>query len=153
MNFSLNRKHLVLLSLDVVIIGLFLFRMNYLLGGSKTNGVVVDIVSWSSGGYRNRGTYTAPIIRFNVNNLEYTFQGETNINLNQGDKIQIIYEDKNPNKASIYTFFGFWFVPILISAIGYLVFILPLIFSFINKNEVLFISLDKGFRISKKSIQ
>ena len=153
MTISLNRKHLVLLSLDVVIIGLFLFRMNYLLGGSKTNGVVVDVVSWSNGSYRNRGTYTAPIIKFSVKKLEYTFQGGTNIDLHPGAKIQVIYEDKNPNNASVYTFFGFWFVPILCSAISYFVFILPLIFSFINKNEVLFINFDKGFKVSKKIIE
>jgi hypothetical protein len=149
MTLSLNRKHLVLLSLDIIIIILFLYRMNYIIGGSKTNGDVVDFVSWSSGGYRSKGSYSAPIIQFTVNNIPYKFQGETNLDLQVGDTTPVIYEDSNPNNASVYSFFGFWFIPIFYCTIVYIVLILPLIFSFINKNEELILKIEKKWQAYK----
>lgn len=138
-----------LISLGVVALSVFLFRVNYLIGGKVTTGEVIDLKLWTSGSSRYPGTYSAPIIRFNTDSCVITFQGETNASASVGEKVTVIYQPNDSEKNLVFSFFGFWFTPILWHTFPYVVFIIPAIFSFIKKDDQIIIALERRPKFSK----
>ncbi len=151
MTVKLNRITILLIGISIVIIFLFLNRFDYIIGSTTTIGEVKYIKMWTQGTI-SRTHYTAPIISFNYGSKTITFQAETNMDLEKGEKVNVIYKNKNPQNARIYSFIGFWLAPILYSMIP-LLFLTALILSFINKSDEILFSFNKGFtmkRINRK---
>lgn len=69
-----------------------------------------------------------PIVDFSLENKNYSFLGSDvqHDELNRGDKVELIYNPKNPSDAYIYSWLGFWapplvyFIPIFIIVSGFL---------------------------------
>lgn len=143
MQIKLNRKQLFLISLGLVTLSILLFRIDYLIGGKFTSGEVIDIKIWTSGSSRYPGTYSAPIVRFNTDSAVITFQGETNVSASVGEKVSVIYQPNDSEKNLVFSFFGFWFTPILWHIIPYILLIGPAIFSFVKKDDQILIAFER----------
>jgi len=149
MIIKLTRIQVFYTSLAMMLLGLLIYKLIFIIGSVTTTGEVVKIKSWSTGG-RYPGTYRAPIVKFNTDKYEVTFQGETNMDIKYGDKVTVIYKTDEPTDAFIYSFVGFWLISLMYCSIFYLLLIATAIFSYLKKGESLLIHISKklpSFRI------
>ena len=131
-----------------MLLGLLIYKFSFIIGSETTTGEVVGIKSWSTRG-RYPGTYTAPVVKFNSKAYEVTFQGETNMGVQYGAKVTVIYKTDDPTDAFIYSFVGFWLVSLMYCCIFYFLLIATAIFSYIKKDESLEINISKKMKIHK----
>lgn len=149
MIIKLTRIQVFYTSLAIMLLGLLLYKLSFIIGSETTTGEVVGIKSWSTRG-RYGGSYTAPVVKFNTKDYEVRFQGETNMDIQYGDKVNVIYKTDDPTDAFIYSFVGFWLVSLIYCSIFYLLLIATAIFSYLKKNESLEIIISKKIRIKKQ---
>lgn len=131
-----------------MLLGLLIYKLSFIIGSETTTGEVVGIKSWSTRG-RYPGTYTAPVVKFNAEAYEVTFQGETNMGIQYGAKVNVIYKTDHPTDAFIYSFVGFWLVSLMYCSIFYLLLIVTAIFSYLKKDESLEINISKKMKVHK----
>lgn len=148
MIIKLTRIQVFCTSLAIMLLGLLIYKLSFIIGSETTTGEVVGIKSWSTRG-RYGGTYTAPIVKFDTKAYEITFQGETNMDIQYGDKVNVIYKTDDPTDAFIYSFVGFWLVSLIYCSIFYLLLIATAIFSYLKKDESLQINISKKMKIHK----
>lgn len=96
-------KYLLYLIVNIIVFGILLLpRVYFLATFTKTEGMVTGF----DYGYK----YAVPIIEFKAGDMEYSFYGPDYMkeNVNSGQKIQVIYNPKNPKQAYVNNFYGFW---------------------------------------------
>ena len=113
---SLDKKKLF----RIFLLGFFLItgtvmgiRCSFFVGADFTDGIVKEIVIVPFGG--KPPPLFKPLVAFSTNHGEQvTFTGAENLKLKRGERVRVIYKKNNPHHAAVYSFFGFWFVSILI---------------------------------------
>lgn len=148
MIINLTRMQVFYVSLSMMLLGLLIYKLTFIIGSETTTGEVIKVKSWSTRG-RYPGTYTAPVVKFNTDQYEVTFQGETNMDIKYGDKVDVIYKTDEPTDAFIYSFVGFWLVALMYCSIFYFLLIATAIFSYLKKGESLEININKKMKIHK----
>lgn len=148
MIIKLTRIQVFYTSLGIMLLGLLIYKLSFIIGSETTTGEVVGIKSWSTRG-RYPGSYSAPIVKFNTETNEMTFQGETNMDIKYGDKVTVIYKTDEPTDAFIFSFVGFWLISLMYCSIFYLLLIGSAIFSYLKKDESLEINISKKMKLHK----
>ena len=148
MTVNLNRDKIFFIGVAIIILYLFLNRLDFIINSRFTNGQVVDTRYWSSGG-RSGGSFSAPIIQFELDSFIYKFQGETNTNLENGLQVRVVYKKSDPSNARVYNFFGFWFVPALESAL--IVMLLgAVVYSFLSEFAIYKVTFGKQIKFERE---
>ena len=134
----------------VIILAFYGSRLDYLLTGNLADGEVVNIQTYYSTGIKNlgRGRYEAAIIKFNVDSASHYFQGVSNINLTVGEKVTVIYKLSELKKAKVYSFYGYWYPPLIYLFFPWFV-IAAVVMSIVRKNEKLLIEVGRGIKLKK----
>lgn len=147
MAIKLNRNKLFLIGLGIIFVFLLLNRIDYIFGSATTVGKVIYVKNWT---YRS-SRFTAPMVQFQTETQEITFQGETNMNLKNGETVDVIYKTNNPTNAEVYSFVGFWLSPLLYCILP-LIFLVAIIFSFLTDSDVFVVNIGKPFTIRKTTL-
>lgn len=152
MILKLNRNKIFVIGISIILAFLLINRVYFISQSEITTGEVVRNKSWSSNvvslrPYQGSGSYSAPVIQFKKDSLEISFQGPTNLEIQDGEHVQVIYKISDPTDAELYSFVGFWFSPLLYCIIP-LLFLTAATFSFLNSSDI--ITIDFKNIISKK---
>ncbi len=138
MTLALKRRHIFILSFFIFCSCILLTRINYLINGRTAIGKVVNFNDWARG-----GIFVEPIIHFKMDTTTISFIPSINTNSIDNETVPIIYFSVKPKQAMLFTFTGFWLNPLLSFAIPYFGIILPLIFGYITKKDVIVIRTNK----------
>lgn len=156
-SFSLNKPFVKYFFLIIGIAamgggGYFYFKTNkFLDSAATTKGDVIDIVKETK--YRNstnssrrkhrssssrRKTYYYPVVSFKTENGE-TIEFKSNSGSNPakyevGDKIEVMYNQKNPKDAKVNSFFSVWGITVILGGAGFLFFAIGLLSIIFKKN-------------------
>lgn len=159
---KLNRIHILLIGVAVVILYLFLNRLDFIWGSNITSGQVIRFEKWNAklhtdGNllYTSDGLpFKAPLIEFIHEGQEYTFMGESDVEVKLNEQVQVIYKLSDPKDAEIYSFTGFWLTPIIYSLLPLMI-VIAAVFSFLKPNDTIGINFfeDKKIRINRASKQ
>ncbi len=113
----------------------FLFnRLDFITEGMITEGKVTGIIL--------QGSKIIPLISYSAGNTKFSISEETNLTLEPGEHIKIIYRKSCPEDARVYSFFGFWF-PVLAWLIAPVMLLGAALFSFIDENQKIVIRFGK----------
>ena len=95
---------------------------------NKTKGIVRYFLYKENESSRRKTKTFYPLVDFTVKNTNYTCLGSSfqHEEIYRGDTVSVIYNEKDPEQAYVYTFLGFWgptlvyFIPIaLIISLGF----------------------------------
>jgi hypothetical protein len=96
---------------------------NFLDISSKTEGIVTDLILSHSSNSRGSGVYR-PVISFQTEkgeNIEFkSGAGSNPPSYRKGDRVNVRYDPENPYHSSIDSFFNLWFLPLLLSVMGFI---------------------------------
>lgn len=136
--FTLNRNHIFLIGLTTAFAFAFIHILNFRIKSEFTEGKV-------SGWYGND-----PIVYFTLDGKVIQFAGETNLDVDVGDKVSVIYEEANPKNAAVFSFTGF-FMPYFMFLIMPLLFYTAFVYSYFGRNDTVTVNFKKDAekRISK----
>jgi hypothetical protein len=76
-------------------------------------GTVVDFSIRADFGYRNYPV-VSPLIVYQVNGIQYSFTANDHQHPPKGTVVPVLYKRSSPAVAYLYTFWSYWFHPILI---------------------------------------
>ena len=142
----LSRNKLFITIFGILFLFCFLNRTNKIIFWETTNGEIAgthQIMGRVRYSTRSKVQFTHPEIEFVANNVTYIVDGEENVVYAKGEKVNVIYNPKNPQEANIYSFMGFWW-EILFFTLMIPGFILGVaVFSFVGKNDSININLKK----------
>lgn len=144
MVFSLNRNHVFLVLILLILTFLFINRISFIIGSKITDGEVVDFNSWQSSG-KYRTTHYAPVVEYKTDNGIYQFTACTDDYkfFKLGEKVKVIYKFNHEN-AKIYSLLGFGFpitqMPLLIVL---LIAVFSSVYSFIDSKQRILINIGK----------
>lgn len=139
MRFTLNRSQLILTCVGIIMLFVVLSRSKYLVLGKRTIGEVTGMHVWGT-----RGRYTDPVVAYSEGKNKWTFDGESNLDYQVGDKVPVIYLDGEEEKTYIYTFGGFWLTPLLYTLIPLFI-LLAALLSFFKPKDTFLLSFSKPF--------
>jgi len=153
MVIKIARSHIWYVSIFLVLLFLVINRLNNVYKSHITDGVVIGHKIWENETFPE-DTEIAPIVEFYTEDTRITFTSQRNLNYEINDKVNVIYKEKNPHNANIYSFYGFWLEPLILSFIPITI-ISALIFAFISKKDIIEISRksNKKIHIDRKSIK
>lgn len=135
--FAILVKLYIIIPLILIIVTAFLIsnmnkkNANY----AETEGTIVDIFETTAAIKLSSGEHKAisPVIKFSVADKEYEFIGKYySTSMKIGSKVKVLYDEKNPENASIKS--GLVFAP-MITGILAIVFIIPIIIYFVLKSK------------------
>jgi hypothetical protein len=133
MKFTLSRFQLIVSCLGVVFFFVFLSRAKHVFVGKRTTGEVIGEHIWGS-----RTKYTDPVVSFEDGFGTVTFYGESNLHYQRGDRVPVIYLEREDPEAYINTFLGFWLRPLMYSIIPVFLLLAALLSFFSAKDTFLF---------------
>ena len=152
MKIKLTRINLFISGLIIVLMFLVINRINNITKSEIIDGIVIGHKIWENETFPE-DTESAPIVSYYVEDENYVFTAQRNLEYEAGEVIKVIYKKKHPEKANIYSFSGFWLTPFLYCFIP-ITLMSALIFSFISKNDLIILSLGdkKGIhKINRKN--
>ncbi len=84
-------------------------RCTFFINANYAEGVVTDIKK------SPRGYSFEPHVIFTAGDgKQVSFAAAQNLRVKPGERVNVIYKSANPNRAAVYSFFGFWFNSILV---------------------------------------
>lgn len=90
----------------------------FVASASRASGTVIELERRQSG---DDGPTYYPVIRFiDADGREVTFTSSTGSNppsKREGDKVDVLYDPKNPNEAELNSFFALWFGPLMVGGL------------------------------------
>jgi len=134
------RKIIFFSGILIPFLAVFLFRMLFYNDAEKTMGTVVSKgeITFRGLSGENEADKEFSVIEYQVDGRKYEYSQGTEVifkKMEQGDSIEMLYDPENPEKAYIYSFFGFWWrVPTLI-ILGVIVGVWIGVFSMLPKNK------------------
>jgi len=144
---KLNRKNIFIIGLVTIALFLFINRLDYIFNSNISSGQVIDIKTWFTRG-KYGGSYSVPIIVFYTDTLKITFQGVTNMDLKIGESVDVIYKTSKPTDAKVYSFIGFWFLPVFYCIIPFML-LNAIVFSFLSVRDRITIDFNTFFKWRK----
>jgi hypothetical protein len=122
MKFVLNRIQLMLLGFCLVIAGMLIQRLYIISRGALAYGQVIKIHHWNERSYRrSTSSYSAAIIQFTAGSREIVFQAVTDMDVGTDASVKILYNKETPTDAYVFSFVGFWCMPLLYCAFIFLI--------------------------------
>ncbi len=100
----MKKIHLYFLGFILIIIFSNLRNINLLLFGKLTKGTVIRIDETYTKG-RYGGTYYHSVVRYNYNDYQIDFWGQSNLVLDVGSNVKVIYLP-NGDLSKVYSFTG-----------------------------------------------
>ena len=83
-------------------------RCTFFINAHFAEGVVSDFRK------SDRGYSFVSYITFSTEDgVKYTFRAAQNLKLDIGEPVRVIYKVNNPERAAVFSFFGFWFNSVL----------------------------------------
>jgi hypothetical protein len=144
----LNRNKIYLIGVVTILLFVIINRINFIIGSKFTIGQVIKTKSWSTRNWRGGSSYyTAPVVKFNDQHYEITFQGEGNEDLKPGEFVKVIYKSDDQSNAKIFNFIDFVLPPLLYSLIPFLL-LSAATFSFIESTDFVEINLEKLYKLT-----
>jgi hypothetical protein len=159
MTITLNRTKIFVIGLVIIGLVLIFNRVDYIFGSDVTTGEVVQTKMYSSQKFHANGysyntyssnDFSAPIIEFLVANKSITFEGTSNMDVETGDKVQVIYKISDPTKAQVYSFVGFWLTPLLYCIVPMML-LIAIVFSFLSPSQTVVLNFDKWGKNKKQN--
>ncbi len=144
MKIRLNRIRIMFIGLLIISTFLIINRMVIINECEFTKGTVKKIVVNHSPGNGAISSIT-PLIDFIYKGQTITFEATANINLEMGENVDVIYKKDNPANAEVFSFVGFWLIPIIYCLLPIL-FLLTATYSFLAANNFLVVDLGTFFK-------
>lgn len=104
----LNRHHVFTVVVVLVFSVLLVKKLNFIQNAGFAQGRLIGIKEVKT----TRGIDFIPQIIYSVNGKSYEFAGTENT-VYTAEWLPIIFDKKNPQKAYVYDFMGFWFFGLL----------------------------------------
>lgn len=145
---KLNRSQIFITGLIVILVYLLLNRVDYIWNSKITKGHIIGTAKWTAG---RSSSFSAPVVRFNVDGLEIIFYGTTNTEMDTGQEVNVIYKISDPQSAEIYDFMGFWFSPLIYCLLP-LIILTAAVYSFLTAKDIISIDFNKFFKKGTKPI-
>ncbi|MDD4150669.1 MAG: hypothetical protein PHE33_11660 [Bacteroidales bacterium] len=146
MKLKINRTGLLLSGFVIIIVFFFLNRINDINKSEFSSGIVIGVKEWSNKMFPE-DFEEAPIVQFFYNNQEIIFVAQRNVKYENGEKVKVIFKQSSPDTAKIYSFVGYWLVPIILCLVPLILFS-ALVLTFIGKLDFMVFSF-KGFKLYK----
>jgi hypothetical protein len=146
MIIDLNRSKIFFIGLLIIFIYILLNRVDYIISSNTTEGKVIYKKNWVAG---KGGQYYSSTIKFSVDSKEITFMNTTDMSLELGETVSVIYKVNNPENAQVYSFAGFWLMPIPYCLIPLMI-LTAAVFSFLTSSDIIILSYkNRKFNITK----
>ena len=135
-----TRKIIFFTGLIIPFLAVFIVKMIFYSNAETAVGIVVSKgeITFRGLSGENEPDKEFSIIEYNVDGRKYEYKQGTEVlfkKMEPGDSIEMIYDPEDPEKAYIYSFFGFWWrVPTLI-IVALIVGVWIGVFSMIPKNK------------------
>lgn len=143
MTITLTRQKLFFNGVSILLVYLFISRVNFIMGSEVTTGVVTGK---SSSATVTRGIHTVtivtPRVTFYAGSEKYVFYGEQDMPVMINQEVPVIYKKSNPAKARVYSLTGFWLPPLIWGIIPLMLFSAA-IFSFMDPADNLIFKFGK----------
>lgn len=147
MILKLTRLNLYFIGIFIIIIFIIVDRLSYVKQSAITKGIVTEIyVSRTSGTRYSNGKTLHPRIQFETDSFVIEFKAVSNMNVNVGDTVDVIYLKNDPINAEVFSFIGFLYMPILYGFLLILLILTPPIFSLMTNRTILLIDFAKVFQ-------
>ncbi len=75
--------------------------------GKIVPGIIIDIKEVPSV-FSSKITSSYPVVLFNTDDQSYKFIGAQNLNVKEGEQVDVIFNPRKPEDAKILSFAGFW---------------------------------------------
>ncbi|MBP6430160.1 MAG: DUF3592 domain-containing protein [Ferruginibacter sp.] len=107
---KINKYKLYLVLMLILLGATYGKQIWYALTFIKTTGIIREYESQLNYGGRRTTISYFPLVDFNLGEATYSFYGSSNLHETyvEGSKVPVIYNPKNPSKAYVYTFLGYW---------------------------------------------
>lgn len=102
----LSRNRFFLLLFTISIVPFFAYKLAWLAGTKKTNGIVYFIGHGNLGSVLGISTY--PVIQFKTGKDTIEFKGNINLDINPGAIVSVRYRKNDPADAKINTAICIW---------------------------------------------
>lgn len=133
MMISIRRAPIYIFGIIIILLCCYYSRITFYLKGKTTWGNVIRIaIAYSTPRY----SYPASVVKFTVDNYDYTFLAETSVNYPKNKVVRVIYDPTNPTEAKALTFLGYWFTPCLYSLLP-IVILTSALFSFMSPDQAI----------------
>lgn len=142
---KLNRDQIYFVGIAIIIIFFFTNKIDFYLRGKITKGNILYNYTWNNNGFKFRGSHTNPIVQFSTDKYIVTFSGETDLNYEMSDTVDVIYLKSNIKKAKIYSLGGFWFQGFYWGLIPFIIYTAS-IYSFFEPNVSFTFDRNKIFK-------
>lgn len=152
--FSIINYVCLILGLSLLGLSFYLYQSKqaFIANAETAQGTVVELIASRS----DKSTTYRPVITFTTKEgkqTEFTSSAGSNPpSYNQGEKVTVLYDPKNPVKADINSFSSLWLGAIIVGFIGFVFFLIG-VFSVVSdkkKQKKLQYLLANGKRISTK---
>lgn len=136
--FTLNRNHIFLIGLITALLFALIHILNFTVKSEITKG---KVVAWYG---------PDPVVYFYDEGKMVQFTGESYMNVEVGDIVNVIYEEENPRNAAVFSFTGFfmrYFMFLILPMILFTAFV----YSYFSRYDIITVNFkkDAGQRISK----
>lgn len=130
MTLSFNAKQLSLYGVLLILTLSFGNRILFLFRSKQATGKYTTTYAW---GYQDM--YKSPVINYKTaEGSDVIFLAETNIPIADENNVPVIYKTNNPENAYVFTFFGFWYMPLIHSLIPLAIYF-AFVMSFVNSKQ------------------
>ncbi|MDD2636546.1 MAG: hypothetical protein PHW82_13725 [Bacteroidales bacterium] len=145
---KISRKMLLLSGFIIIALYFSLNRINDIQKSEFTYGTIIGTKEW-----RNKlfpeDSEEAPIVHFIYENQEIVFVAQRNTKYENGENVKVVFRKKSPDTAKIYSFTGYWLIPIIICSIPIILYF-ALILSFVGKFDFIVFNF-REFKLYKKA--
>ena len=106
------------MGIGLILLFYILNKASYLYNTSITSGKFLGYDVIYDEGRKKSPNRIFPTFEYQVNDKVYKVNGIENLHIEEGEIIEFIYKNDDPEDAYQYSFFGFWYYGILYSVIG-----------------------------------
>jgi hypothetical protein len=143
MQFTLNRNQLLLTGMGIICFYLVLNRAEFMWGSETAVGKVLayDI--------RTPASYSHSVITYTTKSgAVITFCGPSNYEIPAGETVKVLYLVDKPDTAYVFTFKGFWLLPIIYTFFPLMVFV-SFILSYLKERDNITFNISRAFSIRR----
>ncbi|HET6991360.1 MAG TPA: DUF3592 domain-containing protein [Bacteroidia bacterium] len=143
MSIAFSRARFLRFGLMIILLLSYTQRFYFLHNGRIADGKVTSVSHRTSFAPRYGNIpYSVPIIQYRIGNQLITVDGDQNLPYKEGESISVIYDPENPDDYYLFTFWGFWFVPLTYTILP-VILLCSAVFSFWEKDRIIIIGRKK----------
>ncbi|UPT66670.1 MAG: hypothetical protein M0D57_19865 [Sphingobacteriales bacterium JAD_PAG50586_3] len=138
MNIKINRTSIFLLGTLIIYTFYLQNRLKIVLAGTVAPAEIISTDDVNEGWSKHFSRHTCA--RFEHPLLGTLYTDNTDEDLHVGDKIKVLYLNKSPGMAYIYTFYNFWLFGLLMTIIPMVLWV-SFSLGYVNPNKVISIKI------------